>query len=398
MPLHLYWFLPSHGDGREVGRTAAAGGRARSLRRSPDIGYLTQVALAADRFGFTGALTPFGLFCEDPWLVAAALAGQTSTLKFMIALRPGLMSPLLTAQMAATLQRLSGDRLLFNIVVGGDADEQRRYGDWLAHDERYDRTAEFLDLLRKLWPGRPVDYDATHYRVKAGLLARPAATLPEIHLGGSSDAARRVAARYADVYLAWGEPPAQLGELMADMRRRAAEEGRAIEVGSRFHVISRDTADEAWDVARLLIDGMEPELVAKAQERFRRTESEGQRRMAALHGGRSDGLEVYPNVWAGYGLGRPGAGVALVGSHEEVADRIAEYHSLGIDHLILSGQPHLEEAYWFGEGVLPLLRARGLLAEPDGAVPAATPGAVPAATHAATVAAALPAPAAVAAG
>lgn len=364
MPLHMYWFLPSHGDGREVGKTAAADGRARTIRRDPDIGYLGQVAQAADRLGFTGALTPFGLFCEDPWLVAAALAHRTTRLKFLIALRPGLASPLLTAQMAATFQRLSGDRLLLNIVVGGDLDEQRRYGDWLPHDDRYARAGEFLDLFRQLWRGEPVDFEASHHRVKAGLLTRPAAA-PQVHLGGSSEAARDVAARHADVYLAWGEPPSLLGELVADVRKRAADLGRELQVGTRFHVISRDNESDAWRVAHELIAGMDPQLVAKAQERFRRTESEGQQRMAALHGGRTDDLEVYPNVWAGYGLVRPGAGVALVGSHEQVADRIAEYHAMGVDHLILSGQPHLEEAYWFGEGVLPLLRQRGLLAGPS---------------------------------
>lgn len=364
MPLRLYWFLPSHGDGREIGASAAARG-ARAVRRFPDLGYLAQVARAADGLGFTGALTPFGMFCEDPWLVACALAGQTSRLKFMLALRPGLMSPLLTAQMAATFQRLSGDRLLFNIVAGGDADEQHRYGDWLAHDERYERTAEFLLLLRELWGGRPVDHESAHYRIKAGLLARPAAVAPEIHLGGSSEAARRVAAAHADVYLAWGEPPPQFGPLVDDVRKRAGDEGRTLRVGTRFHVIARDTADEAWRVADALIEGMDENLIARAQERFKRTESEGQRRMAALYadsvGGRD--LEVYPNVWAGYGLARPGAGVALVGSHAEVADRIQEYHAMGVDDLILSGQPHLEEAYWFGEGVMPLLRARGVLAD-----------------------------------
>ncbi|MGW7485156.1 LLM class flavin-dependent oxidoreductase [Nonomuraea muscovyensis] len=362
MPLHLYWFLPSHGDGREVGKTATDQGRARTIRRAPDIGYLAQVAQAADTLGFTGMLVPTGLFCEDPWVVSAALAARTRRVKFMIALRSGLTSPLLTAQMAATFQRVSGDRLVFNIVAGGDADEQRRYGDWLAHDDRYARTAEFLTVLRGLWQGGPVDFDGDHYRLKAGLLTRPA-TMPQIHLGGSSAAARRVAAEHADVYLAWGEPPPQLGELMTDFRRQSDATGRDVRLGTRFHVISRDTAEEAWETANRLIEGMDPALIAQAQERFRRTESEGQRRASALHGGRTDDLEIYPNVWAGYGLVRPGAGIALVGSHEEVADRIAEYHKSGIDHLILSGQPHLEEAYWFGEGVMPLLRARGLLEE-----------------------------------
>ena len=95
--------------------------------------------------------------------------------------------------------------------------------------------------------------------------------------------------------------------------------------------------------------------------------------MASLHGGSADGLEIAPNLWAGYGLVRGGAGTALVGSHEEIADRIAEYHQVGFDHFILSGQPHLKEAYWFGEGVVPVLRARGLL--DDGTTDRTVPGA-----------------------
>jgi alkanesulfonate monooxygenase len=361
MSLQLHWFLPSHGDGREVGKTAAGnGGRARTIRRAPDIDYLAQVARAADRLGFVSVLTPFGLFCEDPWLVGAVLARETTRLKYMVALRPGFASPTLVAQMAATFQRLSGDRLLLNIVTGGDADEQRRYGDWLDHDARYDRTDEFLTVLRNVWTGAPFTFEGEHYNVSNALLARAGAQLPTLFLGGSSEAARRVAIRHVDVYLTWGEPPDRLTGLLTDVRRRAAEEGREISFGTRFHVISRDTSAQAWQVANDLIEGMDPALIRKAQERFRRTESEGQRRMAELHAGGA-GLELYPNVWAGYGLVRPGAAVTLVGSHEEVAERIEEYHALGVDHLILSGQPHLEEAYWFGEGVLPLLRARGLL-------------------------------------
>ncbi|HEU4425448.1 MAG TPA: LLM class flavin-dependent oxidoreductase [Pilimelia sp.] len=382
MSLHLHWFLPAHGDGREVAKTptgeastgtgtgtggnGTAAGRTtarENVRRAPDMGYLAQVARAADSLGFEGALVPFGLFCEDPWLVSAALAGQTERLKFMIALRPGLASPALIAQMCATFQRVSGGRLLLNVVTGGDADEQRRYGDWLDHDARYARTAEFLDVLEQALTGGQFDHDGPHYRIAAGRLMRPHPVRPVVFVGGSSPAAQRVAARHADVFLAWGEPPPDLADLVKRVRDLAEAEGRALSFGTRFHVIARDTSAEAWQVAQRIVDGMDPAVVAKAQERFRRTESVGQRRMAALHGGRLDQLEVYPNVWAGYALARPGAGAALVGSHDEVADRIEEYHSLGLDHLILSGQPHLEEAYWFGEGVMPLLRRRGLLTE-----------------------------------
>lgn len=363
MALELHWFLPSHGDGREIAdrRRPAGTGSARSVRRRPDLGYLAQVARAADQLGFSSVLTPTGLFCEDAWLVAAALAAQTERLKFMIALRPGLVAPTLAAQMAATQQRISGDRLLLNVVTGGDADEQRRYGDWLDHDARYDRADEFLTILGGLWGGAPVDFEGAHYKVRAALLARPPRTVPTVFLGGSSASARRVAARHADVYLAWGETPQQLADLVKQARSEADEQGRTIRCGTRFNVISRDTADEAWAEAERLVAGLEPARIAEAQERFRRTESEGQRRAAALQAANPDRLEVYPNVWAGYGLVRPGAGVALVGSHEQVAERIAEYHALGLDHFILSGNPHIEEAYWFGEGVMPLLRDMGLL-------------------------------------
>src|SRR4051812_14616832 len=139
-------------------------------------------------------------------------------------------------------------------------------------------------------------------------------------------------------------------DLIKQARSWAERSGRDLAFGTRFHVISRDSSAEAWRHAERLVAGMDPQRIAAAQERFRRTESEGQRRMAALHGGRTDALEIHPNVWAGYGLVRPGAATALVGSHEQVAERIEEYHALGLDHFILSGQPHLEEAYAFGEG------------------------------------------------
>jgi alkanesulfonate monooxygenase len=364
MPLQLHWFLPLHGDGREVAKAADADQANQNIRRAPDLNYISQVARAVDGLGFTGALVPTGLFCEDPWLVSSALAAQTRRLKFMIACRPGSVPPMVFAQMAATFQRLSDARLMLNVVTGGDADEQKRYGDWLDHDQRYARTAEYLDVFGQAWGGRPFDFEGEHFRIKAGLLTRPHAVRPTVLVGGSSAAAQQAAAAHADVYLAWGETPDGLTSLVKQVGELAESLGRSVSFGSRFHVISRDTSAEAWQVTERLLEGMDPARVAAAQERFKNTESEGQRRMAALHQGSTDSLEVYPNVWAGYGLVRPGAGVALVGSHTEVADRIAEYHAIGLDHLILSGQPHLEEAYNFGEGVMPILRRRGLLADP----------------------------------
>lgn len=363
-PVRVHWFLPTSGDGREVigwVHSSIATDDPRAVGRAPDIGYLAAVAQAAERFGFESVLTPTGTWCEDAWVVTAALTQLTSRLKFIVAFRPDSVAPTLAAQMAATYQRVSGGRLLLNVVNGGDDEEQRRFGDWLEHDRRYARTDEFLSILRGAWSGTAHDHEGEYYRVAGATVGRVPDPLPEIFLGGASQAAAEVSARHADVHLAWGEPPPALAEQLAPVRKLAADAGREVRYGVRLHVIARDTAAEAWAEADRLLAAMDPQAIAVAQERFSRSVSVGQRRMASLHGGRTDRLEIYPNVWAGFGLLRRHAGTALVGSHEQVAERIEEYHALGVDHFILSGQPHLEEAYRVGEGVLPLLRRRGLI-------------------------------------
>ncbi|MGX6448750.1 LLM class flavin-dependent oxidoreductase [Patulibacter sp. S7RM1-6] len=387
MPVTLHWFLPTNGDSRSdlslgnavgargsrVAQAAGDGrdavGDARELvslggvsDRQPTLGYLGQIARSAEQLGFEAALTPTSTWCEDSWVMASALAAQTERFKYLIAFRPGLTSVTLAAQMAATFQRVSGGRLLLNVVTGGDDVEQRRFGDTLTKDQRYERAGEFLHVVRELWTGAPVTFHGTHVQVEnAQLVETPA--WPDVYLGGSSPAALDVAARYCDVYLTWGEPPVQVAEKLDRVRERAAAHGRALRFGIRLHVIARPTSEDAWAEAQRLLDGLDPEAIRRAQEIQRASGSEGQRRMTALHGGRTDALEVSPNLWAGVGLVRGGAGTALVGSYEEVADRIAEYHELGLDEFILSGYPHLEEAYHVGEGVRPVLAARGLLAD-----------------------------------
>ncbi len=266
--------------------------------------------------------------------------------------------------MASTFQRQSGGRLLLNVVTGGEDQEQRAYGDFLDKDARYRRTGEFLQIVRELWDGRSVDLDGEHLRVEDARLARVPDPVPQVYFGGSSPVAGEIAARHADVYLTWGEPPAQVAEKIAWIRRLAARHGRTLRFGIRLHVITRDTAEQAWVEARRLLDGFDDATVRVVQAGLARSESEGQRRMLALHGGSRDDLEIAPNVWAGIGLVRGGAGTALVGSHDEIAARITEYHRLGIDEFVFSGYPHLEEAYWFGEGVLPRLEAQGLWSHP----------------------------------
>ncbi|MER8220580.1 LLM class flavin-dependent oxidoreductase [Streptomyces sp. NPDC094143] len=375
MSLTFHWFLPTNGDSRHVvggghGTPATETGR----DRPPTVGYLSQIARAAEDLGFVGALTPTGAWCEDAWLTTAMVSQRTERLKFLVAFRPGFVSPTLAAQMASTFQRQTGGRLLLNVVTGGESQEQRAYGDFLDKDARYRRTGEFLQVVRELWAGKSVDLHGEHLQVEDARLARVPDPVPQVYFGGSSPIAGEVAARHADVYLTWGEPPAQVAEKIAWIRTLAAREGRTLRFGIRLHVITRDTSKQAWAEADRLLAGFDAETVAAVQAGLARSESEGQRRMLALHGcGSREGLEIHPNLWAGIGLVRGGAGTALVGSHDEVAERIQEYAALGIEEFVLSGYPHLEEAYWFGEGVLPRLQARGLWQHPSGrpAAPAA---------------------------
>ncbi|MFF2202211.1 LLM class flavin-dependent oxidoreductase [Streptomyces sp. NPDC058145] len=375
MSLTFHWFLPTNGDSRHVvggghGTPATESGR----DRPPTVAYLSQIARAAEDLGFVGALTPTGAWCEDAWLTTAMVSQNSERLKFLVAFRPGFVSPTLAAQMASTFQRQTGGRLLLNVVTGGESHEQRAYGDFLDKDARYRRTGEFLQIVRGLWEGKTVDLSGEHLQVEDAKLARVPDPVPEVYFGGSSAIAVEVAARHADVYLTWGEPPAQVAEKIAWTRKLAAQEGRSVRFGIRLHVITRDTSEQAWAEAERLLAGFDAETVRQVQAGLARSESEGQQRMLALHGsGIRDGLEIHPNLWAGIGLVRGGAGTALVGSHTEVAERIKEYAALGIEEFIFSGYPHLEEAYWFGEGVLPKLQAQGLWRHPYGqqAAPAA---------------------------
>ncbi|MBF6088280.1 LLM class flavin-dependent oxidoreductase [Nocardia cyriacigeorgica] len=363
MSLSFHWFLPTYGDSR--GLIAGGHGTAMSGDRPASLRYLNQIGAAAEDNGFEAVLTPTGAWCEDAWLTTAMLVETTETLKFLVAFRPGLISPTLAAQMAGTFQRHSRGRLLLNVVTGGEPHEQQAYGDFLDKTQRYARTGEFLDVVRQLWTStEPVSFDGEHIQVREALLNNRPDPVPPIFFGGSSEPAGPVAARYADTYLTWGEPLLAVRRKLEWIRGLAAERGRTIDFGLRIHVISRDTSEEAWAEADRLLAGIDPADVERVQANLARSESEGQRRMLELHGGRTDRLEIAPNLWAGVGLVRGGAGTALVGSHAEVAERIAEYARLGIDHFILSGYPHLEEAYWFGEGVLPILERKGLWRHP----------------------------------
>ena len=363
--MKILWFSPTHGDARDLGTSHGA--------RAADFAYFKQVAIAADSLGYEGVLLPTGRSCEDSWVLAASLIDATRRLKFLVALRPGLVQPAQSARMAATFDRLSGGRLLVNLVTGGDPDELEGDGLFLPHKERYALSREFLTIWRELLarshgaagepPGAGFDFEGTQLRVKGSRLLYPPVNkpYPPVFFGGSSPEAHELAGEQLDTYLTWGEPPAAVAEKVADIRSRAARHGRTLEFGIRLHVIVRETEDDAWRAAAELVSHLDEATVSAAQKKFAQMDSVGQRRMAALHQGRfnranvREGLEIAPNLWAGVGLVRGGAGTALVGNPRQVAERIQEYAALGLEYFILSGYPHLEEAHRFAELVFPLL-------------------------------------------
>jgi alkanesulfonate monooxygenase len=347
--MQVLWFIPTTRDGRYLGTTI--GGRSITAE------YLQQIAQAVDNLGYTGALLPTGRFCEDAWVTASSLISVTKRMKFLVAIRPGITSPGVAARMAATFDRLSNGRLLINVVTGGDPVELAGDGLHLSHDDRYGLTDEFLTVWRGILSGESVDFEGQHLLIKGGKNLFPPVQkpYPPLWFGGSSAAAKQVAAKHIDVYLTWGEPPAQVVEKIAEVRKLAEEQGRTVKFGIRLHVIARPTESQAWDAANELIQYVDEDAIAQAQKSLATSDSEGQRRMSELHGSSRETLEISPNLWAGIGLVRGGAGTALVGDADTIAARMLEYQELGIDTFVLSGYPHLEEAYRFAELLFPHL-------------------------------------------
>lgn len=332
-------------------------------RRRADLGYLQRLAAAVDGLGFDGALLATDRY--DVWPLGSALASVTGpTFKPLLAVHPGLTSPVTLAKQALTFQHLFGPRLLFN-VVNGQTDGLRRYGLHLDHDKRYELSAEYWGIVRRLTAGEVVTHRGAFYDLTdAGADFRDLPPLQEggvpLWFGGSSPAGIEVAAQQVDVYLSWAEPREQLREKLGRVRERAAAHGRTLRLGLRIHLIVRDTEREAWAAADRLLDVTSEDTYARQLGAHRENDGEGWRRQFRQHGGqvprRARDLEEHPNLWPGMGLFRPGPGTAVVGSTEQVIARLREYEDLGVDTFILSGNPLLEESYRVAETVLPALR------------------------------------------
>ncbi|MFI9532039.1 LLM class flavin-dependent oxidoreductase [Nocardia fusca] len=345
-----------HAGGHGPGNIAPAirGGR---LDGYSYIDHMAAVVKASESAGFVGGLLPSFPITEDPWATASALARETDTYRFMVAFQPGFLHPLQAARMSASLQRATGGRLVYNIISGGGGAPQLWWGDKVAHDDRYARTSEFLDVLRGVWDGTPFDYAGRFFRTEGAALppllaGRP---FPEVYFSGSSGAAVDAAGRHADYYLSWLEPFDDLRAKFDGVRAHSEKSGRTPKFAVRIDIVARHTEEAAWTE----IEKGWASVDRAAADRAAQGDSVGAARIKGwvpqhITGYRD--LEVQPNLWCGFSLIRGGPAFGLVGSYEQIAERLDQLIDLGVDAFILAGNPHLEEAYRVGEEVLPLLR------------------------------------------
>ncbi|MEA3181894.1 MAG: alkanesulfonate monooxygenase [Gammaproteobacteria bacterium] len=379
MSIDVFWRIPTHGEpsshrSRRPFRgdwfPGDDGQRQLGLAGGGDDGfsyidYLAEIARAAEISGFQGGLLPSFPMTDEPWAISSFLARETRTFRFMIAFQPGFLNPVTAARMTASLQRATGGRALYNIITGGGGPQQLWWGDSVAHDDRYARTAEFLDVLRGVWSGGgSYTHHGKFYRVEnAGLpeiLAKE--SFPEIYFSGSSDAALVSAAKHADYYLSWLEPSAQLAEKFSRVKERTAQLGRKIKCAVRVDIVARATEEEAWREVSRGFENADPALVAGFKGGPGSSgDSVGAARQSGLRPRTLNSyrdLIIEPNVWSGFTLLRGGQTNGIVGNYQQVAEKLDQLVQLGADAFILASTPHLEEAYRVGEEVLPLVRGK----------------------------------------
>jgi alkanesulfonate monooxygenase len=350
--LRFHWRLPPGGERPDVLLPAATHPERAGL---PDLEARTEFCRLAQACGIDSILTVFGHYVSDPMLLATALALRTERVKFMVAYRPGFLSPTLFVQQVNTLSVLADGRVNLNIVVGHSQKEQGYYGDALDHDARYDRAGEFLAVCQALWrlggDGDGVNFEGRYFKIKDARLGTPFVardrTAPEIFLGGGSPLAEEVATKYASCWLLLGDHPEKLRARVG----RAVAAG--IEVGLRFSVIAAPTRRQALEMASSLVEGAETNWVEKA---FVRGSDSVSMREAFAISKDADAAWLTPNLWSGAVPSHGASAIALVGSYEEVARALMDYKKLGVSHFILSGWPNADAVASFGEHILQLVR------------------------------------------
>lgn len=353
---------PTSGDGEFVGAVHNSTGKKvnswtgtdESAERPPSLEYIKEIALAAENGGFSTLLLPTGAGCLDSLAVAANLIAYTQKLNFLFAVRPGFIAPTLFAKQFATIDYWSGGRALVNIVTGGSPEELASDGDYLDHEARYRRTREYIVILKKLFVGETFDFKGEFFCLKKASLYPKPVKMPQIYFGGASEIGKSVAAEETEVYMMWGETLENTRNRMEEMRTLTATHNRELSYSVSFQVILGDTEEEAWNNAERLISKVPPAVLEQKRQIAAKGDSIGVKRLHQLmESGKDHQFKIGPNLWAGLTQVLSGNSIALVGTPDQVADRVVEYVELGFDKVLLRGFPHLETITRIGEQVIP---------------------------------------------
>ena len=347
------WFCVLQPDGEYLGTKELP-------PRKPSLEMISNLIDTAGEMGFSSLLTATNYHSHhENYTAAIAALARSRNAGLLIAVRPGMFDAAIYAKMIATAQNLFPGRVRVNIVTGSSPAENAMYGDFEPHEGRYERTREFMQLLRLFWTHEgPINYESARFHYAGSVLEpKPVQPIP-LYFGGASEAAMRIAAELADVYLLWGEPLEMIKTRIARMNELSLEFGRKVGYGLRTHVVVRETEAEAIAAANRMISKIDPQVRENFMKSYAKVDSTGQGNQikilqAALETG---DLFIEPNLWAGVGMARSGVGVAIVGNPDQVAAKIQGYRDIGIETFIFSGYPHLEECRRFGEMVMPLVK------------------------------------------
>ena len=355
-PLRIHWRLPQRGEGSGITRAAQAGTCETGL---PDLENQIRFCREAEASGIDSLLVDFNWLKPDPILLATALGLATTRIRFIIAYRSGLMSPTAFVQQLNTLSSLIDGRFSLNVVAGYSPEEQRAYGDFLAHDERYARTEEFLRVCNAYWRGGRAECDGRYYRIEGGRVLTPfvssdGATAPELLIAGGSAQARELAVAEGTCWMMFAQPPEQIQAMAGPV----LDAGKTI--GIRAAVVVRPTREEALDAARTIVARADHDGSARAERRFIAS-SDSVSMNRAHDAAQAEWLTPY--LWTGALRVFGSSSLVLVGSPDEIVDALFDYRDAGVTQFIFSGWPKLEEMRRFGAEVLPILRRREAEAE-----------------------------------
>ncbi|EFP64231.1 Alkanesulfonate monooxygenase [Ralstonia pickettii] len=330
-----------------------------------DRDYVRAFAQAHEQAGFDRILVPHHSTGPSATLTISYAAALTERIHFMLAHRPGFTNPTLAARQIATLDQFTGGRLGVHFISGGSDSEQRRDGDYLDHDQRYARTAEYLGILRRIWTeSKPFDHEGAFYRFEQGFSEVKPAQKPHvpIYFGGASDVAVEVAGKHADVYALWGESLDQVRDLTTRVRAEAAKHGRSIRFSVSFRPILAETEDAAWARAESILERTRALRVQQGYSRGGPQQSEGARRLLAAA---EQGERVDKRLWTAIAkeTGGRSNSTALVGTPEQVADALLDYYDLGVTTFLIRGFDPLEDVVDYGRTLIP--RVRELVAQRD---------------------------------